>query len=74
MGKELITSIRRDMVGKVLVSTVRLMDDRGFDGEGSRWETMVFEGEYNGFQARYASEAEAIVGHDEILAKVTACS
>lgn len=46
------------------VSTVFLGLDHSF-GEGPPvlWETMIFGGEHDGYQNRYTSRAEALIGH-----------
>ncbi len=51
----------------VKVSTVFLNIDHG-DGIGDPilFETMVFGGEYDGYQERYCTYDEAILGHEKV--------
>lgn len=59
-------------IGEVEVSTVFLGLDNSFGGGiPILFETMMFGGEYNGYQERYATWEEAEKGHKEavILAK-----
>lgn len=63
-------TIARDTIGDVLVSTVWLgLDYSGFDsGPPVIFETMVFpEGE----RRRYATETEAVAGHEAIVRQLT---
>lgn len=52
--------------GPVCVSTVFLGIDHSFGREGPPvlWETLVRGGEHDGYQERYSSRADALVGHD----------
>lgn len=55
------------------VSTVWLGVDHNFWSPGKPpiiFETMVFGGLFDKEQYRYATEAQAIAGHDQIVAKV----
>lgn len=63
------TQIARDSVGEAEISTVFL----GFDhshgrGDPVLFETMVFNGEHDGYTRRYTSKAEAEAGHEQIVA------
>lgn len=49
--------------GGVTVSTVFLGLDHGFGGRTVLWETMIFGGEHDGEQWRYATRDEAVDGH-----------
>jgi hypothetical protein len=56
--------IAETRIGGVRVSTVFLgLDHRFGDGPPILWETMIFDGPLDGYQERYASAAEARVGH-----------
>lgn len=54
------------------VSTVFLGMDHNFVGNGPPilWETLVFGGHLDGEMDRYTSEADALNGHDAMLARV----
>lgn len=56
----------------VRVSTVWLGLDHNFEPDGPPliFETMVFGGPLADYQWRYATEAEAVAGHDQVVAKV----
>ena len=56
----------------VTVSTVFLGLDHNFQRNGPPilWETMVFGGEHDGYQERYATREGAVVGHEMALAMV----
>lgn len=65
--------IAATQVGDHWVSTVFLVNDHNFGGEGPPvlWETMVFDPEGHGAQSqRYISEIQALAGHDQIVAMV----
>lgn len=65
--------VAQDHVGDILVSTVWLAVDLSLGRDVPlHYETMVFGGAYDGFQDRYATEDEALVGHADMLAKVRA--
>jgi hypothetical protein len=66
--------VRATVVGEAEISTVWMGIDHNFSGEGPPiiFETMVFDGEMDGYQWRYATEAEAIAGHDEVVERVRA--
>ena len=58
-------------IGDIHISTVWLgMDHQFEDGPPLIFETMVFGGPLADYQWRYATEAEAIAGHDQVVAKV----
>lgn len=61
-----------DRRGDVRVSTVFLGLDHNFSGVGPPllYETMIFGGEHDGYQDRYATGREAKLGHAEALALV----
>ena len=62
-----------DVIGDVTVSTVYLAVDLALPGEPPlHYETMIFGGEYDDYQRRYASEAEAEAGHVLAVAMVRA--
>ena len=52
-------------IGEALVSTVFLGLDHSFRESVTPvlWETMIFGGERDGYQERYTSRDEAILGH-----------
>jgi hypothetical protein len=53
----------------IMVSTVFLGIDHGYEGPPILWETMVFGTDFQDFgQARYRSQEEAIAGHAAIVA------
>lgn len=56
----------------LIVSTVWLGMNHSWDGGLAIFETMIFGGEYGDCQMRYATEAEALAGHqrtvDDLLA------
>lgn len=56
----------------VVVSTVFLGLDHNFFGDGPPilWETMIFNGPFDGYQRRYRSRLDALVGHQVAIALV----
>jgi hypothetical protein len=62
--------LARDDVAGAMVSTVFLGIDHGWGGVVQLWETMVFGGALEGEQVRYATRAEALAGHSEMVARV----
>jgi hypothetical protein len=56
----------------ILVSTVFLGLDHSFTGEGPAllYETMIFGGPLDQHTWRYATRAEALIGHDEAVTAV----
>lgn len=61
--------VKRDETSGGLISTVFLGLDHAFgDQEGPiLFETMIFDGEFDGFQRRYKTYDEALQGHNEAL-------
>lgn len=61
-------------IGDVRISTVWLGIDHNFWGQGPPliFETMVFGGPLDEEQERYSTEAQALAGHDQMVAKVRA--
>lgn len=58
------TTLKHTKFGEVLVSTVFLGLDHNFGGGiPILFETMIFGGEHDQFQERYATWVEAINGH-----------
>ena len=62
--------IAQTNVGGVRVSTVFLALDQNFYTEGPPllWETMIFGGRHDQYQARYSTRAEAEAGHLDAVA------
>lgn len=61
--------------GEIVVSTIFLGLDHSFgQGPPRLWETMVFGrgSPWDDTQVRYATEAEALAGHQQLVAKVRA--
>jgi hypothetical protein len=60
--------------GRVEVSTVFLVVDHNWSGEGPPvlWESMTFGGPADGAQRRYTSRDAAVVGHAEQVAQCRA--
>ena len=56
--------------GDILISTIFLGLDSGFGDKLLLFETMVFGGEYNEYQVRYTTWAEAKSGHKQIVEMV----
>lgn len=56
-----------DKVGEVCISTVFLSFDHSFEKSSDPvlFETMIFGGEYDGYQIRYTSYDDAIEGHKQ---------
>ena len=50
-------------IGDVRVSTIFLGLDHGYGGTVQLYETMIFGGDHDGYQERYATRAEAEAGH-----------
>ena len=55
----------------VEVSTIFLGIDHGFGGKSLFFETMVFGGEYDNYQERYATWEEAEIGHKKAVKLVS---
>jgi hypothetical protein len=65
--------VAQTKVGDVLVSTAWLGLDHNFlGGPPLIFETMVFGGLLDQEQERYSTEAQALAGHDQMVAKVKA--
>ena len=63
--------IAQDIFGDVKVSTVFLGLDHSFnDGVPILYETMIFGGEHNDYQERYATKEQALAGHAKAVALV----
>ena len=61
--------LAKDKVGDATVSTIFLGLDHSFGSSPPvLWETMIFGGEYDEHQERYASRAEALAGHSRAVA------
>lgn len=61
--------IARDEIGDVVVSTVFLGLDYEMFGSSLPivFETMIFEGEHDGYQERYRTYDEAVKGHKKAV-------
>jgi hypothetical protein len=67
--------IDKTHIGDIEVSTVFLSHDHNYGFADTRpilFETMVFGGEWESWQWRYASLAAAKAGHDRVVAALTA--
>lgn len=61
--------VARTEVGDVHVSTVFLGADYNWSGGPPiLYETMIFGGEYDQYQRRHHTRAEAVASHDQIVA------
>lgn len=61
--------VAHDTVGDAEVSTVWLgLNHAWDDGPPLIFETMVFGGEHSDWQDRYSTEAEALAGHQRVVA------
>lgn len=58
-----------ELTEKVQISTVFLGMDHNFIGKGDPilWETMIFGGKHDGYQERYTSREEALIGHQKAI-------
>ena len=63
--------VAKDEIGDVMVSTVFLVFDHGIGPVPILFETMVFGGDLDGQQWRYATEEEALGGHQAVLELAT---
>lgn len=73
MEDETYQVVARTHVGEVFVSTVWLGINHQFgDGPPIIFETMVFGGPLDEEQVRYSTEAAALAGHDQMVARVRA--
>lgn len=61
-----------DLIGEVRISTVFLGIDHNYyvDSPPILFETMIFGGRFNEWEERYATRAEALAGHNRVLALV----
>lgn len=60
--------LANDKIGDVRISTVFLGLDHSFGGgEPVLWETMIFEGQHDGYQERYTSKGKALEGHKKAV-------
>jgi len=59
-------------IGEMLVSTVWLGLDHGWGQRPLYFETMIFGGKHDGWQARYSTRAEAEAGHAALIARLEA--
>jgi len=56
--------IARDTFGEVEISTVFLIFDHSYDSDKPvLFETMIFGGEHDGYQDRYHTYDQALIGH-----------
>lgn len=58
-------TVRKDNIGEIFISTVFLGIDHSFLEEGPPvlFETMIFGGDHDGYQARYTNWDDAVEGH-----------
>lgn len=70
--KQIGYSLQLDEVKNCRISTVYLGFDHGYDETKSPllFETMVFNGDFDGYQMRYSTYEDAMKGHQEILQKI----
>jgi hypothetical protein len=55
-------------IGDVRISTAFLALDHSFgEGEPVLFETMIFEGEHDGYQERYHTLEESMIGHERAV-------
>jgi hypothetical protein len=62
--------VEKTTIGEAQVSTVFLGSDHNFGRDGGRpvlWETMIFGGPHDQYQARYASRERAEAGHAAVV-------
>lgn len=63
--------VANDVIGDTTVSTVFLgMDHSYTEGPPVLYETMVFDGSFDGYQDRYETQEQALVGHGYITAMI----
>lgn len=63
--------VGNDYIDNIRVSTVFLHMDHNWDGGTPvLFETMIFGGEHDGFQERYCTWDEAVIGHQKALTLV----
>ncbi len=64
-------TVQKDKIGDITISTVFLGIDHSFDGGiPILFETMIFGGEHDEYQMRYATWDEAVEGHGVAMALV----
>lgn len=65
-------AVGRANIGKTLISTVFLAIDHNWHAGGTPilFETMIFGGQFNGYQERYSTWEEAEAGHQIAITKV----
>ncbi len=58
-------AVKQNDIGNIYVSTVFIGLDHGWKtGIPVLWETMIFGGKYDGYQKRYTSHEDALIGHE----------
>lgn len=74
LGDTSYVVVRKTQVRDAEVSTVWLGVDHafGFGTEPLIFETMIFGGSYDMYQWRYATELEALAGHEAVVASLLA--
>jgi len=61
-------AVKQELIGDVRVSTVFLGLNHSYEGgDPVLWETMVFEGDYDGYQERYTSYEDALRNHEFVV-------
>jgi len=70
--KQMGYSLQKDLAKNCRVSTVFLGFDHGYGETESPllFETMVFDGDFDGYQMRYSTYEDAMKGHQEIVQKI----
>lgn len=70
--KQIGYSLQKDLAKNCRVSTVFLGYDHSYGETESPllFETMVFDGDFDGYQMRYSTYEDALKGHQEILQKI----
>lgn len=68
-GDPALRRVAEDTIGEAWVSTVHLVLDHSFGlgGPPIIFETMIFGGSHNQWQARYTSEEQARAGHEAVV-------
>ncbi len=68
--------ISLNIIGDVKISTVFLGINHRFFGDGPPilYETMIFGGAHDGYQERYTTREEALIGHEEAIKLVKGVS
>lgn len=62
--------IKLDVIGYIRISTVFLCLDHSYThdrGLPLLYETMIFGGDHDLYQARYTTKTEALIGHEKAL-------